>query len=262
MSEVIQKHVENGIATIYLNRPEVRNALNGELLSALTETFFECKNDDNVRVIVLTGKGKAFSAGGDLREFLSERENNTTSYEMYVERKKLLEFFEVQFNLGKPTISAVNGHALAGGFGVALSSDFVIASEDALMGTTEINIGLFPMMIMAVIFRYAPRRKGMEYIFTGDVFKASKALEDGLINKVVPSDRVMDEAYQLAEKLASKSMAAMRLGRDAYYNILDMNVNQALRYLSSMLVVNLNIDDAKEGLNSFLEKREAKWNDK
>lgn len=262
MSEVVQMQVENGIATLFMNRPESRNALNSELIQGLIDAYTECKANPDVRVIVLTGRGKAFCAGGDLKQFSSERDAQQSSYDVYVERKKLVELIETQLNLGKPTISAVNGHALAGGFGVALSNDFVIASEDARMGTTEINLGLFPMMIMAIIFKYAPRRKGMEYIFTGDIFPASKALEDGLINKVVPAGQVMDEAYALAGKLASKSAAALRLGRDAFFTMSDMNTTEALRYLSSMLVVNLNIDDAREGLASFLEKREAKWTHK
>ena len=212
MSDSVLKQVEKGIATLYLNRPDSRNALNGELVASLTEKLIECKNDDNVRVVVITGKGKAFCAGGDLKEFKAEKSGEKSTIEIYNERKRLVELFETQFNLGKPTISAVNGHALAGGFGLAMSSDFVIASEDALMGTTEINIGLFPMMISAVLFRYIPMRKGMEYIFTGDIFKAPQALEDGMINKVVPTEKVMEESYLLAEKLASKSMAAMKLG--------------------------------------------------
>jgi enoyl-CoA hydratase/carnithine racemase len=246
--------LDQGVATIAINRPESRNALNPETLTELKAAFLEAKEDDSVGVVILTGSGdKAFSAGGDLAGFQQSSTDRADRHSHFVE------LFEVMAHLGKPIVGAVNGHCLAGGFGVALACDLLVASEKATFGTPEINIGLWPHMIMAVIFRNIGRKKGMELLMLGDKLDAVTAERWNLVNWVVPHDQVMPKAQEVARKLAKKNPTALRLGRDAFYNQQDMEFFQALNFLKSQLAITLATEDAREGIAAFFEKREPVW---
>jgi enoyl-CoA hydratase/carnithine racemase len=250
------------IARITLNRPEKRNPLGPATIGELLHALETAKNDDNVRVIVLTGAGKVFSAGGDLSSMgsggtpLTSEGSATTRPGTFVDLNLALT------KLGKPTIARVNGHALAGGLGLVVACDVAIAADDAQLGTPEINVGLWPMMIMATIFRNVPRKKGLELVMTGDKIPAQQAAEMGLITRAVPKEKLDEEVQALAEKLASKSPAIMKLGLTAFHSTQDMELEPALVHLQGQLMAVLATEDAREGLMAFLEKRQPNWKGK
>ena len=245
--------VRDHVATITLNRPEHRNPLSREMITDLLTAFNAARDDGDVRAMVLTGAGdKAFCAGADLGGFGGD----ATEVEKHLGRGTFVDLFLGIERLGKPVVACVNGHALAGGMGLAMSCDLVVAADTATFGTPEINVGLWPMMIMAIINRNLPRKRAMELYMTGDRIDAKKALEWGLVNRVMPAAEVRDSAHRLAVRLAAKSPIIMRLGRDVFFAIDGLDVEAALRHLQSQLTVVTLSDDAKEGVVAFLQKRE------
>jgi len=249
--------VAGHVGRLTINRPEARNALSPEVMDGLLAGLDRAAADPEVRVLVLTGAGdKAFCAGGDLggRGFLQKG-----FAERHHERRGFADLFRRINRLGKPVIARVRGHCLAGGFGLALGCDLVVASDDSSFGTPEVRRGLMPMMIMATIFRNVGRKKGMELLLTGERISAAEAERLGLINCAVPAAELDARVDELAARIASMSPAVVRLGRDAFYAMSDMGFDQALEYLQAMLTVNLGTDDAAEGVRAFLEKRDPVW---
>lgn len=243
-------------ANIIINRPEKRNALNAATIAELYRAFEICKADPSIRVVVLTGAGdKAFCAGADLAENLQPM----NEYLRYVQRETFVGLFKIIPQLGKPVIGAVQGLALAGGCGLAVSCDFVIASEAARFGTPEVNVGLFPMMISAILMRNLGRKKAYDMMLTGRQIDAQEAERIGLVTRVVPVERLQAEVTLLAEELASKSPAILKLGKDALIKADQMPFNEALDYLSTMLSMNFLTEDAREGMTAFMEKRPPEW---
>ncbi len=243
-------------ANITINRPAKRNALNAATIAELVRAFEECKDDPAIRVVVLSGAGdKAFCAGADL----AESQQTVNEYQRYVQRETFVGLWELIPGLGKPVIAAVQGVALAGGCGLAASCDFVIASEAARFGTPEINVGLFPMMISAILIKNIGRKKAYDLMFTGRQIDAHEAERIGLVTRVVKADELTTEVDNLAEELASKSPSIMKLGKDALYNADQMPFGEALRYLSTMLTMSILTEDSKEGLTAFVEKRKPEW---
>jgi enoyl-CoA hydratase len=256
MTEVLLYEVSDGVATLTLNRPDQRNALNGELLGALVEGIKRARDDEAVRAVVLTGAGdKVFCAGADLGGFAAD----APLVQKHFASDLFLEFFRLMPRLGKPSLCAANGHVLAGGMGLALSCDLVIAREGARFGTPEINVGAFPYMIMSIIYRNVPRKKVNEMILLGEQMSAEEAVEYGLANKVVPADQFDAAVGEWAAKLASKSPVLMRLGHDAMYRQQDMALDDALEYLRSQLSLTFSTEDIQEGVKAFFEKREPEW---
>ena len=248
--------VSDGVATVTLNRPEQRNALSGELLLELVAAMKRARDDEAVRAVVLTGAGdKVFCAGADLGGFASE----VPLVAKHFASDLFLEFFRIMPTLGKPSLCAANGHVLAGGMGLALSCDLVIAKEGATFGTPEINVGAFPYMIMAIIYRNVPRKKVNEMMLLGERIPAEEAVDYGLANKVVPAKEFEAAVDDWAQKLASKSPVLMRLGHDAMYRQQDMSVDDALEYLRSQLSLTFSTEDILEGVQAFFEKREPQW---
>jgi enoyl-CoA hydratase len=248
------------VARITIDRPESRNALSAEVMAGLRACFDRARDDAEARVVVLTGAGdRAFSAGGDLggSGFLAKG-----FVERHHDRGGFADLFRQLNQLGKPVIARVRGYCLAGGFGLALGCDLVVASEDASFGTPEVKRGLMPMMIMATIFRNVGRKKGMELLLTGDRIPAREAERLGLINYAVPAEELDAKVDDLARKVASMSPAVVRLGREAFYTMADMEFDQALSYLQGMLTINVGTEDAVEGVRAFLEKREPQWKGK
>jgi enoyl-CoA hydratase len=248
--------VSGGVATLTLNRPEQRNALSAELLGELVEAARRARDDDAVRAVVLTGAGdKVFCAGADLGGFAAD----VPLVEKHFASDRFLEFFRLMPQLGKPSLCAANGHVLAGGMGLALSCDLVIAKEGITFGTPEINVGAFPYMIMALIYRNVPRKKVNEMMLLGERLSAEQAVEYGLANKVVPEKEFQASVDDWAAKLASKSPVLMRLGHDAMYRQQDMAFDDALEFLRSQLSLTFTTEDIVEGVNAFFEKRDPKW---
>ncbi len=254
--EKVTYDLADGVATVTLNDPEKRNMLSGQMLAELVAAMKRAKADEAARAVVLTGAGeKAFCAGADLGGFASE----ASLTEKHFGSDLFLEYFRLMPRLGKPSLAAVNGHVLAGGLGLALSCDLVIARQGASFGTPEINVGAFPYMIMALIYRNVPRKKVNEMMLLGERLSASEAVEFGLANKAVPPEEFEGAVAEWATKLAAKSPVLMRLGHDAMYRQQDMALDDALEYLRSQLSLTFSTEDLVEGVQAFFEKREPEW---
>jgi enoyl-CoA hydratase/carnithine racemase len=247
---------DNGVATIALDDPETRNSLSPELLGDLLGALAEAKGDDAVRCVVLTSTHeKVFSSGGNLAAFGAD----VPLIERYRGTQPFVQVFKSLGELGKPSIAAANGHVLAGSLGIALACDLIVAKDTAGFGTPEINVGLFPFMIMALIYRNVPRKKTTEMLLLGERLTAEEAKEAGIVNKVVPAEEFDAAVTEWAEKLASKSPVVMKLGKDAMWRQMDMPLADALDYLCSQLTIELGTEDAIEGVMAFFEKREPEW---
>lgn len=242
------------IARITLNRPEKRNpigpATNGELVHALKSV----REEPSLKVAVLTGAGKAFSAGGDLSMM-----SGSGGGESPIPPASLVDLLGTMHDLGKPIIGMANGHALAGGLGLLVACDLVVAAEEATFGTTEIKVGLWPMMITAEIARNIGRKRALEMMLTGRRLSAEEAERIGLVNRVAPADRLEEETMALAGDIADKSPATMALGLRSFYAVQDMGYEEALRHLESELGKVVALEDAAEGLSAFFQKRKPVW---
>ena len=241
--------------TITINRPRSRNALDPETVTELREALRAGKANPDVRVMVLTGSGDFFCAGADLQGFRSER----SQLERYFERRQLADLFLDLTALGKPTIAQVNGVALAAGFGLVAACDLAVAAEEAQFAMPEVNVGVWPMMIMAPVFRSLSRKAGMELMLTGKRIGAREAQTLGLINRCVPADRLPAEVSALAQDLAAKSPIGMRLGLEAFYQMSDMTYSQALAYLQDQLAVLGLSEDLREGVEAFFAHRQPRF---
>ena len=242
--------------TITLNKPDQRNPLGGGMIRDLLTAFQWARDDPEIRVVVLTGAGdKAFCAGADLSSFDAEQ----TEVERHLGRHMFVELFVLMQELGKPIIGRINGHALAGGLGLATSCDILVAADTATFGTPEINVGVWAMMIQAVLIRNLPRKQLLEMLLLGDRFGADEALRIGLVNRVVPASELDAVVDEVVGKLERKSPIIMKLGRDSFYRIQDMEFRAALEYLQAQLSLVTLTEDTKEGVMAFFEKREPEF---
>jgi enoyl-CoA hydratase len=247
---------DTGVATITLDQPETRNALSAEMLDDLIGAFEAARDDQRVRCVVLTSSHETvFSSGANLAGFGAD----SPLIHKHFGSERLAKLFRLVVEIPKPTICAANGHVLAGSLGIALACDLVIAKESATFGTPEINVGAFPFMIMALIYRNVPRKRTNELLLLGERISAQQAYEAGIANRVVPTEQFEDAVGDWAEKLASKSPVIMRLGKEAMTRQQDMPLLDALEYLRSQLSLALSTEDIQEGVSAFFEKREPQW---
>ena len=254
--EDVRYEVDGPIARVTIDRPERRNAMSFTVMQGLAEAMERARDDDVVRVVVLTGEGdKAFCAGADLGGIAAA----AGAAALHEGRGRLAELFRTMWGMGKPVIARVRGYALAGGFGLALACDFVIAADDAQFGTPEIDVGLWPYMITVPLVRSMPPKKVLELMLTGRRVKAEEAERIGFVNRVVPVDELDAAVDELAATLASKSPLIMRWGRNSFYRVLEMKADEALDYLQSMLSLTTSTEDAAEGVTAFVEKRRPEW---
>ncbi|MGI8505645.1 MAG: enoyl-CoA hydratase/isomerase family protein [Solirubrobacteraceae bacterium] len=245
-----------GVATIALDQPETRNALSDELLGDLIAALESARDDDAVRCLVLTSTHeKVFSSGGNLGGFAAE----LSLVHKHFATERFPRVFRLLGELGKPSICAANGHVLAGALGLALACDLVVAKEGARFGTPEINVGLFPFMIMALIYRNVPRKKVAELMLLGEQISAAEAERIGIVNRVVAPDEFDAAVSEWAQKLAAKSPALMKLGKDAIFRQQDMAYADAIDFLRSQLTIAFSTEDIQEGVRAFFEKREPEW---
>lgn len=257
--ETVLTEIEDGVATITINRPERRNAINGAANEALIDAFETVPEKDDVRVIVLTGAGdKSFCSGGDLQG----QQSGDGFLAMHEQRGRYADLLLAMRDSAKPIIARVNGYALGGGLGLVLSSDLAVASESAELGTPEIKSGLFPMMITAVIQRNIGRKKSMEMMLTGEHLSGSEAADVGIVNYAVPDEELDEQVDQLAGRIAGFSPAILKLGRKAFYETQDMNFEEALRTLHNYLTINGMTEDFAEGIMARMAKREPEWKGK
>jgi len=247
---------ETGVATITLDQPETRNALSNELLGELIDAFEAARADEAVRCVVLASShDRVFSSGANLAGFAGE----VPLVHKHLASERFPRLFRLIGELGKPSICAASGHVLAGALGIALACDLVVAREGAEFGTPEINVGAFPFMIMALIYRNVPRKRATEMLLLGERLSATEAREAGIVNKVVAPDEFEGAVEQWATALAAKSPIVMRLGKDAIFRQLDMPLLDALDYLRAQLSLALSTEDIVEGVSAFFEKREPAW---
>ena len=252
----VRYDVDGGVATITFDDPDTRNSLSNELLEETIAAFERARDDDAVRCVVLASSHeKVFSSGGNLAGFAGE----VPPVHKHFGSEKFVRLFELIGELGKPTICAARGHVLAGALGVALACDLIVASEHATFGTPEINVGVFPFMIMALIYRNVGRKKTNELLLLGERIDAREAERIGIVNKVVGAEEFDGAVREWAEKLASKSPVLMRMGKDAMFRQQDMAFLEALDFLRSQLTIAMTTDDIVEGVSAFFEKREPVW---
>jgi enoyl-CoA hydratase len=254
--ETILYEHDDGVATITLNTPDNRNALSNQLLGELIDAFERARDDPQIRCVVLASSHeKVFSAGASLDQFSAD----VPLVHKHFGTERFPRLFKLIGRLGKPTICAANGHVLAGSLGIALACDLIVAKDTATFGTPEINVGVFPFMIMALIYRNVPRKKTNEMLLLGERLSAEEALEAGIVNRVVPAGEFDGAVDEWARRLASKSPVLMKLGKDAMYRQMDMPYDEALDFLRSQLSVAFTTEDIQEGVKAFFEKREPQW---
>lgn len=257
MLAAVEARLDRHVATLTLNQPEKRNALSSEMVRDLAAGLDWARAEPDVRVLVLTGAGdKAFCAGADLGSSFDSGEGEIGRHHA---RRGIADLLTAMRSLGKPIVGGINGHALAGGFGLACACDILIAAETASFGTPEVNVGVWPMMISAVPARNLPRKIVLEMMLLGERYSAEQMRAAGLVRTVVPFPELERAVAEVSEKLAAKSPAVMRLGRDAYYAMEDMEFAAALDYLQGQLTLVTLTEDAKEGIKAFFEKREPQF---
>jgi len=256
----VRYEVADGIARVTINRPERRNALSWDAMRGLHQALAAARADAAVRVVVLAGAGdEAFCAGADLGSMTGHDDPESDLLSVHESRGVLAQVFEALWKLGKPTVARVQGFALAGGFGLALACDLVVASERARFGAPEVNVGLWPYMITVPLVRSMPPKQALELMLTGRVVGAPEAERLGFVTRVVPPEDLDAAVEELAATLAAKSPAVMKLGRDAFYAVWDMAAPEALAHLQAMLTLTAQTEDAAEGIAAFLEKRPPRW---
>lgn len=248
--EHVKVTVEGAVCTIAIDRPDRKNAIGPRTVNELLYAVDDARDDPAIRVLVLTGAGAVFSAGGDLQSMAMGDLPPRGDY-----ADLLLRFR----SLGKPTIARVNGLALGGGLGIVASCDLAVAAESAVLGTPEVRRGLWPMMIMAVLARVMSRRSLLTLMLLGETLSAARAAELELVTETVPDDHLDARVGELATALAAQSPTALRLGLAAYHRMADMRLEEAVPYLRDQLYAMLGTEDAQEGLRAFRERRPPVW---
>jgi len=248
--------IENKIATVTINRPEKLNALNNKTIEELGTVFQIIKDDDDIKVVVVTGAGeKAFVAGADISELNSL---DAITGEKFSEKGQ--DVFNQIENLGKPVIAAVNGFALGGGCELALACHIRLASNNAMFGQPEVNLGIIPGYGGTQrLARLINPGRAAEYILTGDMISAEEALRIGLVNKVFEQDELMPKAYKMAEKIMGKGQIAVRMALKAVISSSELNLNEGLKIESGLFALTTSTKDFKEGTKAFLEKRKPEF---
>ena len=254
--ETLLTSLQDGVARVTLNRPEARNALSRTLVQELEAALAAYEADPDARVIVLSGAGdKAFCAGADLKG-TGDRGTTLQARESFGGLSRILEAIA---RMRTPVIAQVHGFALAGGCGLAVGCDLIVASDDAQFGLPEIKIGVLPLIVMAPILRAAGRKRGLLMILSGEPVSAREAFEMGLVSLVVPRGELEAATTALARKLAGWSPTAVGLAKEAAATIQDMEYAKSLRYLRELTTLVFMSDDAREGIAAFFEKRRPDW---
>jgi enoyl-CoA hydratase/carnithine racemase len=253
--EILLRRDAEGVCTLTLNRPAQRNALSIALIEALSAELDRIKEDGRVRVVIITAAGLSFCSGHDLKEMRADP--NRAFYENVFGRCS--EFMQRIVNLPQPVIAAVNGVATAAGCQLVATCDLAVAAEEASFATPGVNIGLFCSTPMVALTRAVPRKQAMEMLLTGVPIDAETALRIGLVNRIVPAQQVLEEAFSLAEEIAAKSPMTLKIGKAAFYRQSELGLAEAYDYASQVMTENMMAADAAEGIDAFLEKRRPAW---
>jgi enoyl-CoA hydratase/carnithine racemase len=260
---VLIRERDGKIAVLVLNRPRPRNSLSEALLKALSAALSEIRDDRSVRAVVLAANGPAFCAGHDLKELTSRRSDADGGRAYFRHIMTTCSAMMQQIvTLPQPVIAAVQGAASAAGCQLVASCDLAIASEAARFATPGVDIGLFCSTPMVALSRNVSRKHAMEMLLTGEMVEAKRAAEIGLINRVVPAGEERAAAIELAKQIASKSSYTVKIGKAAFYRQLELPLAEAYAYASEVMTENMMARDAEEGICAFIEKRDAKWQDR
>jgi len=253
----------DGIAVLTLNRPEMRNSLSEAMLAALTEALAEIASDHAIHTVVLAANGPAFSAGHDLKELTARRSDSDggRAYTRHIMETCSAMMLSI-LRLPQPVIAAVEGVAAAAGCQLVATCDLAVASTNAKFSTPGVQIGLFCSTPMVALSRNVARKHAMEMLVTGETILAAHALNIGLVNRVVEAGTAREEALRLARKITAKSAAVVRIGKEAFYRQLELGISDAYAFASDVMVENMMVRDAEEGIGAFIEKREPKWEDR
>tara|TARA_B100000003_G_scaffold186530_1_gene181527 strand:- start:1954 stop:2727 length:774 start_codon:yes stop_codon:yes gene_type:complete len=249
------KNLSGGIAIVTINEPKTYNSLSFQNLNSLIKVFRELDKDKKIKVIILEGAGKGFSAGHNLKEVKSLKGKNRYQKLFNLCSKLMMQIVEGR----KPVIAKVHGAAYAAGCQLVASCDLAYSSNDALFATPGVNIGLFCSTPMVAVSRKINRKPMMKMLLTGEPIKANYAKEIGLINDFFSKPKLNYEVFKIAKKIASKSNLTIKIGKQAFYKQLEMPLRKAYSYTSKMMTLNMMAMDAKEGISAFLEKRKPKW---
>lgn len=245
---------KDGVGEVIIDRPKVKNAISRHTTLEIKDAFKTFDEDPEVRVIVISHTGDYFCSGGDLQGY---KDVPHVIYREYTHTVADLWWYTT--TLSKPLIASIKGHVLGGGVGIIANCDMVVIADDVRVQAAEINIGMWPMVVMPVLFRSVGRKKGLEMIMLGDGFSAQESLEIGLVNRVCKKEEVDSVTNEIVEKLKTKSPLALKLGRQVYYNIEDMEYRKALEYTAEMITLLCCSHDGQEGVKAFFEKRPANW---
>jgi enoyl-CoA hydratase/carnithine racemase len=251
------------VAVLTLNRPQTRNSLSEAMLEALGDSLTAIAHDASVRAVVLAANGPAFSAGHDLKELTSHRADDDRGRAYFKHIMTMCSTMMQQIvTMPQPVIAVVQGIATAAGCQLVASCDLAVASQAAKFATPGVNLGLFCSTPMVALARNVSRKHAMEMLLTGEMISAEHAARIGLVNRVVAPGTEREEALRIAKIIASKSAVTVKIGKEAFYRQLEMPLAEAYKYASEVMVENMLVRDAAEGIGAFIEKREPKWEDR
>ena len=257
---LLERHDTNSIAHLKMNAPEKLNALSEEMLSALQSQFDSLQNDRQIRAVILSGSGKAFCAGHDLKEMTAGRQAEDGGRAYFTELfQKCARMMTTIQKLPQPVIAQVHGIATAAGCQLVASCDMAVAADSTRFGVNGVNIGLFCSTPMVALSRNIPRKQAFEMLTTGQFINAERARELGLVNRIASEDELEEATTELAETVASKLAVAVKIGKEAFYNQLQMPLSEAYDYTGSVMAENMLFRDTEEGISAFIEKRDPNW---
>ena len=257
---LLERHDTNSIAHLKMNAPEKLNALSEEMLSKLQSQFDNLQNDRHIRAVILSGSGKAFCAGHDLKEMTVGRQAEDGGKAYFTELfQKCARIMTSIQKLPQPVIAQVHGIATAAGCQLVASCDMAVAADSTRFGVNGVNIGLFCSTPMVALSRNIPRKQAFEMLTTGQFINAERARELGLVNRIASEDELAEATTELAKTVASKLAVAVKIGKEAFYNQLQMPLSEAYDYTGSVMAENMLFSDTEEGISAFIEKRDPNW---
>ena len=259
---LIKTEKSNNIFNVILNDEKHQNTLSEEMINELSEVFEMAESDNEIKVIILSSIGKVFCAGHNLKDLNSKRSENDNGEHYYKKLFQMCSELMISINKhSKPVIAMIDGIATAAGCQLISSCDLAYSSENSQFATPGVNIGLFCSTPMVPLSRTVGKKQAMEMLLTGDLIDSKKALNIGLINNVFETEKLQENVLKIANKIASKSSATIKIGKDAFYKQKDMSLKEAYDYTSKIMTKNMLHKDSEEGITAFLEKRSPHWKD-
>ena len=260
MSDLIIENFKDSILKITLNNPSQQNTLSLQFINDLKKIIENADSNDEVKVIILSSSGKVFSAGHNLKEIKSHRQDKDQGLHFFTTLINSCSDLMLKIiNNSKPVIAEVNGIATAAGCQLVASCDLAYASEGSKFATPGVNIGLFCSTPMVALSRVINNKHSMEMLLTGDFINVDKAKSIGLINNYFSEDKLVNETREMAVRIANKSSQTLKIGKKAFYNQTEMKISDAYKYASEIMIKNMMNQDSEEGIAAFLEKREPNW---